>query len=126
MKLYSYPAAPNPRRLHVFMAEKGIDLPFELVDLTKGGQFDPAFVALNPMSTAPVLVTDEGTVLTQVVAICDYLEAVHPERTLLGRTPLEKGEIREWCTRIFNEGLMAVAEAFRNSNPNFEIGRAHV
>lgn len=119
MKLYSFPAAPNPRRLHIFMAEKGLDIPFEPVDLMKGGQFDPAFVALNPMSTVPVLVTDEGTVLTQVVAICDYLEAVHPEPALLGRTAVEKGEIREWSTRIFTEGLMSVAEAFRNSNPNF-------
>ena len=119
MKLYSYPAAPNPRRLHIFMAEKGLDIPFEPVDLMKGGQFDPAFVALNPMSTVPVLVTDDGTVLTQVVAICDYLEAVHPEPALLGRTAVEKGEIREWSTRIFTEGLMSVAEAFRNSNPNF-------
>ena len=119
MKLYSYPAAPNPRRLHIFMAEKGLDIPFEPVDLMKGGQFDPAFVALNPMSTVPVLVTDDGTVLTQVVAICDYLEAVHPEPALLGRSAVEKGEIREWCTRIFTEGLMSVAEAFRNSNPNF-------
>lgn len=119
MKLYSYPAAPNPRRLHIFMAEKGIEMPFEPIDLMKGGQFDPAFVALNPMSTVPVLVTDDGTVLTQVVAICDYLEALHPEPALLGRTALEKGEIREWSTRIFNEGVMAVAEAFRNSNPNF-------
>jgi glutathione S-transferase len=119
MKLYSYPAAPNPRRLHIFMAEKGIDIPFEPIDLMKGGQFDPAFVALNPMSTVPVLVTDDGTVLTQVVAICDYLEALHPEPALLGRTAVEKGEIREWSTRIFTEGLMSVAEAFRNSNPNF-------
>jgi glutathione S-transferase len=119
MKLYSYPAAPNPRRLHIFMAEKGIEMPFEPIDLMKGGQFDPSFVALNPMSTVPVLVTDDGTVLTQVVAICDYLEALHPEPALLGRTALEKGEIREWSTRIFNEGVMAVAEAFRNSNPNF-------
>ena len=119
MKLYSYPAAPNPRRLHIFMAEKGIEMPFEPIDLMNGGQFAPAFVALNPMSTVPVLVADDGTVLTQVVAICDYLEALHPERPLLGSSALEKGEIREWSTRIFNEGLMAVAEAFRNSNPNF-------
>jgi glutathione S-transferase len=119
MKLYSYPAAPNPRRLHIFMAEKDLDIPFEPVDLMNGGQFAPAFVALNPMSTVPVLVADDGTVLTQVVAICDYLEALHPERPLLGSSALEKGEIREWSTRIFNEGLMAVAEAFRNSNPNF-------
>ena len=119
MKLYSYPAAPNPRRLHIFMAEKGIEMPFEPIDLMNGGQFDPAFVALNPMSTVPVLVADDGTVLTQVVAICDYLEALHPGTPLLGRNALEKGEVREWTTRIFNEGVMAVAEVFRNSNPNF-------
>lgn len=119
MKLYSFPAAPNPRRLHIYLAEKGIELPFEAVDLMKGEQFGAAFLAVNPESTVPALVTDEGPVLTQVVAIIDYLEARYPANPLLGATPLEKGMIREWSTRIYAEGLASVAEAFRNGNPAF-------
>ena len=119
MKLYSYPPAPNPRRLHIFMGEKGISMPFETVDLMKGEQLMPAFAAINPILTVPVLVTDEGVTLTQVVAICDYLEARYPEQPLLGRTPVEKGEIREWSNRLLVEGLHAIAEVFRNGNPAF-------
>ena len=119
MKFYSYPAAPNPRRLHIFMAEKGIDIPWESVDLMKGEQFRPEFLAVNPGATVPALVTDEGEVLTQVVAICDYLEALYPAVPLMGSTPLEKGLVREWSTRMYQEGTLAVADVFRNTNPAF-------
>ena len=119
MKLYSFPAAPNPRRLHLFMAEKGIEIPMESVDLMKGEQFKPEFLALNPGATVPVLVTDEGECLSQVVAICDYLEALYPAPPLLGSSALEKGLVREWSNRMYSEGILAVAEVFRNVNPAF-------
>lgn len=117
--LYSYPQAPNPRRLHVFLAEKGLSIPTETVDLMKGEQHGEAFRRINPLRTVPLLVTDEGESLAQVVAICDYLEALHPEPPLLGTSPLEKALIREWCHRVFLEGFLPIAEVFRNSNPAF-------
>jgi len=120
MKLFTYPAAPNPRRLGIFMAEKGIEIPTQTVDLMKGEQHGEEFDRTNPLRTVPTLVTDEGEILAQVVAICEYLEALYPEPPLLGRTPLEKALIREWCHRIWNEGIGAIAEAFRNGNPAFE------
>lgn len=119
MKLYSYPPAPNPRRVHVFLAEKGLEIPVEPVDLMKGEQFAESYRAINPLLTVPALVTDEGVTLTQVCAIVDYLEALHPEPPLLGRTPLEKGQVREWCHRVFVEGMSAIADVFRNGNPAF-------
>ena len=119
MKLYTYPPAPNPRRLHIFMAEKGITIPSEHVDLMQREQLGEAYRAINPLGTVPALVTDEGVTLTQVVAICEYLEALHPLPPLLGRTPLEKAQIREWCHRIFMEGFAPIADAFRNGNPAF-------
>lgn len=119
MHLYTYPIAPNPRRLHIFMAEKDIEIPSTHVDLMKGEQFGEPLRSVNPLSTVPALVTDEGPVLTQVNAICDYLEARHPAPPLLGRTPIEKAEIREWCHRVFCEGLIPIAEVFRNGNPAF-------
>jgi glutathione S-transferase len=119
MKLYTYPPAPNPRRLDVFLAEKGLSIPSEPVDLMKGEQLSEAYRAVNPLCTVPALVTDEGVTLAQVSAICDYLEALHPEPALLGRTPIEKGQVREWCHRVFMEGLSAIADAFRNGNPAF-------
>lgn len=119
MLLYTYPPAPNPRRLHMFLAEKGIEIPQVQVDLMKGEQFKDPLKSVNPLCTVPALVTDEGTVLTQVCAICDYLEALHPAKPLLGRTPLEKAEVREWSHRIFLEGIMSIAEVFRNGNPAF-------
>lgn len=123
MQLYTFPPAPNPRRLQIFLAEKGISIPTQNVDLMKGEQHAETFRTINPLRTVPTLVTDEGETLAQVCAICDYLEGLHPEPPLLGRTALEKALIREWCHRIFNEGLGAVAEVFRNGNPAF-AGRA--
>ena len=109
MLLYTYPPAPNPRRLHIFMAEKGIEIPTVQVDLAKGEQFQEPLRSVNPSCTVPALLTEEGVVLAQVPAICDYLEALHPARPLLGRTPLEKALVREWTHRIFLEGLAAIA-----------------
>ncbi len=123
MKLYTYSPAPNPRRVRMFMAEKGIELPTEEVDLMERAQLSEAFRAINPSCTVPVLVTDDGVVFAQVTAICAYLEELYPEKPLLGRTPLERALVREWSHRIFVEGMMAIAEAFRNGNPAF-AGRA--
>jgi glutathione S-transferase len=101
------------------MAEKGITIPSEHVDLMQREQLGEAYRAINPLATVPALVTDEGVTLTQVVAICEYLEALYSAPPLLGRTPLEKAQIREWGHRIFMEGFAPIADAFRNGNPAF-------
>jgi glutathione S-transferase len=119
MKLYDYEQAPNPRRVRMFMAEKGIDIPVEQVDLGTRAQLNDDFVAINPFAAVPALETDDGEILTESTAICHYLEGLQPEPNLLGATPLEKAQIMMWDRRIELEFMAGIAEAFRNSNPNF-------
>jgi glutathione S-transferase len=119
MKLYDYAQAPNPRRVRIFIAEKGLDIPIEEVDLGTRAQLSPEFVALNPSAAVPALETDNGDVLTESTAICHYLEGLHPEPNLLGTTPLERAQIMMWDRRIEQDAMGAVAEAFRNSSPGF-------
>lgn len=120
MKLYDYKAAPNPRRVNIFLAEKGIEIEKQEVDLRNGGQFDPAYQAINPRCVVPALVLDDGTVLCEAAAICRYLEELNPEPALYGKTPLERANITMWEQRTLNDGLGAVAEAFRNRVSGFK------
>lgn len=117
MKFYDTPLAPNPRRVRVFMAEKGIDIPAIAIDLGKMEQKSEAFTAVNPRQRTPALELDDGTVLTESVAICRYLEALHPEPNLFGRTPLEIGLIEMWNRRAELNLLATVASAFRHLHP---------
>lgn len=120
MKLYDCATAPSPKRVRMFIAEKGIDVPVEQVDLRAGAQFEEAFRSINPRCTVPALALDDGSVLCDTRAITLYLEDLYPDPPLLGRTRLEKAKVEEWRTRIEQEGFMAVAEAFRNSAPGFK------
>lgn len=115
--LYDCATAPSPRRARILLAEKGVAHETVQVDLRSGEQLGEAYRRINPQCTVPALVTDEGAVLTDNAAIAAWLEARFPEPPLLGRTPLEKAEIAGWQWRIEFEGLMAVAEALRNSSP---------
>jgi glutathione S-transferase len=121
--LYDCATAPSPRRARIFLAEKGVAHDTVQVDLRSGEQLGEAFRRINPQCTVPALVTEEGAVLTDNAGIAAYLEARYPEPPLLGRTPLEKAEIAAWQWRIEFEGLMAIAEALRNSSPAM-AGRA--
>lgn len=121
--LYDCATAPSPRRARIFLAEKGIVHDTVQVDLRSGEQLGEAFRRINPQCTVPALVTAEGAVLTDNAGIAAYLEARYPEPPLLGRLPLEKAEIAAWQWRIEFEGLMAIAEALRNSSPAM-AGRA--
>jgi glutathione S-transferase len=121
--LYDCATAPSPRRARIFLAEKGVPHETVQVDLRSGEQLGEAFRRVNPQCTVPALVTEEGAVLTDNAGIAAYLEARHPEPPLLGRTPLDKAEIASWQWRVEFEGLMAVAEALRNSSPAM-AGRA--
>jgi glutathione S-transferase len=93
LKLYDSTRAPNPRRVRVFLAEKGISVPLVQVDMSKLEHKTAAFLAKNPSGKIPVLELDDGTCIGESVAICRYFEAVQPEPSLFGRTPVEIGRI---------------------------------
>jgi glutathione S-transferase len=120
MKLYDYPAAPNPRRVRVFLAEKGIEVPKVTVDITKSENRAAEYLAKNPMGGVPILELDDGTILAESVAICRYFEETKPEPNLMGRTPLEKAQIEMWNRRMELEVLMMTAGAFRNTHAFFK------
>lgn len=119
MKLYDYPQAPNPRRINIFLAEKGIEVERVPVDLTKGEQLEPAYRAKNPACDVPMLELDDGTCISQIRAICRYFEETHPQTPMLGRTPTEKALCEMWEHLAFMNGLLAVAEVFRNTAKGF-------
>ncbi|MBT8089172.1 MAG: glutathione S-transferase [Gammaproteobacteria bacterium] len=116
MKFYDCRTAPSPRRVRVFLAEKGIDLETVQVDLGSGEQFSDAFRKINPDCVVPVLELDSGRCISEVLAICSYLEEVHPEPALLGNTAEERAVVLMWNAKVEQQGLLAMAEAFRNSS----------
>jgi glutathione S-transferase len=115
--LYDCATAPSPRRARILLAEKGVAHETVQVDLRSGEQLGEAYRLINPQCTVPALRTDEGLLLTDNAAITAYLEARYPEPPLLGSSPEEKAEIASWQWRVEFEGLMAIAEALRNSAP---------
>ena len=119
MKYYDFALAPNPRRVRIFAAEKGITLESEQVNVREGEQFSDAFKAVNPNCSVPVLQLDDGTCLIETTAICRYLEEIQPEPALMGRDPKEKAVVEMWHKRCELEGISAVAEALRNTAPRF-------
>jgi len=123
MKFYDCTTAPSPRRVRIYLAEKGVDVDTCQVDLRNGEQFSDSFRAINPDCTVPVLVLDDGTVLSEVFAICQYLEAMHPEPPVLGRDATERALVTMWNAKIEQQGLGAIAEVFRNKSKGFK-GRA--
>jgi glutathione S-transferase len=119
MKLYVFPFAPNPKKALVYLKEKGLDVPLEQVDLMQGQNRTPEFLAKNPLGGLPVLELDDGSCLTESLAIIEYLEELHPEPPMLGRTPLERARVRE-LERIAEIGVMsAVGAVFQNTSPFF-------
>lgn len=120
MKFYDCASAPSSRRVRMFIAEKKIDIPVVEVDLGNREQDSPAFVALNPHRTVPVLELDDGTVFRSTHGICHYLEAIHPEPALMGRDAIERGQIADLDWRIEQDGLQAVGESFRNRSKGFK------
>jgi glutathione S-transferase len=117
MKLYDGGRAPNPRRVRIFLAEKGISLPLEPVDLGSLQQKSPDYTAINPMQRVPALELDDGTVLTESIAICRYFEELQPEPPLFGQGALEKAQVEMWNRRMEWHFLSLVSHVFRNSHP---------
>jgi glutathione S-transferase len=115
--LYDCATAPSPRRARILLAEKGVEYETVQVDLRNGEQLGEAYRKINPQCTVPALRTEEGLLLTDNAAIAAYLEARYPQPPLLGTTPQEKAEIASWNWRVEFEGLLAIAEAMRNSAP---------
>jgi glutathione S-transferase len=114
---YDCATAPSPRRARILLAEKAVPHDVVQIDLRQGEQMSDAFRQINPQCTVPALRLDEGLVLTDNAAIAAYIEAAYPQPPLLGRTPLEKAQVASWNWRVEFEGLMAIAEALRNSVP---------
>ncbi len=119
MKLYDCQLAPNPRRVRIFLAEKGLDIPKTEVSIIDGENLKPDYLAVNPRGLLPVLELDDGTRLDETVAICRYIEETHPEPCLMGRNALEKATTESWQRHMEFDGLMSAGEAFRNSFPAF-------
>lgn len=117
MIFYDCPTAPSPRRARIWLAEKNVPHEVINIDMTKAEQMSDEFRKINPACTVPVLITDDGTVLTQNAGIAAYLESAYPVPPLLGRTPEEKGLVAGWCAKIEMDGFLAIAEALRNSSP---------
>ena len=120
MKLYEYTQAPNPRRVRVFLAEKGIKVPYEQVDIATGKNRAPEFLKINPMGGLPVLELDDGTHLAESVAICRYFEALHPEPHLMGIDAKDAAIVEMWNRRMELEILGMTAGAFRNTTAFFK------
>lgn len=120
MKFYDYKAAPSPRRVRILMAEKGIEVDIEQVDLGIRAQFEEPYRTINPRCTVPALQLDDGTMLCDNASIARYFEEVYPDPPMLGRTPVEKALVAEWLARVEGEGLLGVAEALRNRSEFFK------
>ncbi len=120
MKLYDFSLAPNSRRVRVFLAEKGIDTPFASVNTRENEHFSAWFREKNSACTVPVLELDDGTCISESVAICRYFEEIQPEPTLFGTGATERALVEMWNRRAELEGQQAVAEIIRNSAPMFE------
>jgi glutathione S-transferase len=119
MKLYDSQGAPNPRRVRMFMAEKGISCENQQFNIVKGENLDPAFLAKSPRGMLPALELDDGTVIDETIAICRYFEETQPEPPLMGTDPKSKAIITSRERQMEFDGLLSAADAFRNSFPGF-------
>ncbi|CAN7518324.1 glutathione S-transferase [Mesorhizobium caraganae] len=117
MKLFDGGRAPNPRRVRVFLAEKGIEVPLVPVDMGAMGHKQEPVSSRNPLQRLPVLELDDGTILTESVAICRYFEELQPEPALFGQGALGKAKVEMWQRRMEFNLLSCVAQAFRHIHP---------
>src|SRR5271163_5003986 len=123
MTLYHSPDSPNSRRVRIFLAEKGLSIPFAPIDLARGEQHSEAYRAINTRRVVPTLVLEDGTAIGEVLAIWRYLEEAYPVTPLLGTTPKDKALVTMWERRAELEGFAAVMEGVRNAAPRLS-GRA--
>lgn len=117
MLLYDGGRAPNPRRVRIFLAEKGVEVPMKPVNMGELEHRSDEITSLNPLQRLPVLELDDGTILTESVAICRYFEALHPDPPLMGHDALDKAVVEMWNRRMELHLLATVANAFRHTHP---------
>jgi glutathione S-transferase len=122
MKLYDLAAGSNPRRVRIYLAEKGIEIPSQPVDMMKKENDQPEYRKINPFGKMPALELDDGTILTESMAICRYFEELNPEPPMFGRTPLEKAQVEMWNRRAELNVLIPIAMCFQHTS-DFWIGR---
>ena len=120
MKIYDFAFAPNPRRLRIFVAEKGLKIPIEQVDIFTGKNRTPEMLAKNPAGGLPVMELDDGTHLAESVAICRYLESLHPEPNMMGKDSREQADIEMWNRRVELGLFSAAGRAFQHTNELFK------
>ena len=117
MKIYDFVGAPNPKKLRMYLAEKGISVPMVQVNIVTGENRTSEFLKKNPLGGLPVLEFDDGSYLTESLAIIEYFEELHPTPPMIGTTPLERAHVRE-CERIADFGvLQRVGTIFQNTHP---------
>ncbi len=117
MKLYDSGRAPNPRRTRIFLAEKGISVPTEQVDMMAMQHKTPEYAAINPLQRMPALLLDDGTIITESIAICRYFEALQPQPPLFGVGAKEIALVEMWNRRCELNLLFTIAHVFRHSHP---------
>jgi glutathione S-transferase len=117
MKILQTQTAPNPRRVRIFLAEKGIAVPYEELDLMKGALKTPEFSKLNPLQRVPVLILDDGTPIAETIAICRYFEETQPKPALFGTGARDRAIVEMWNRRMEIHLLQCVAQAFRHLHP---------
>jgi glutathione S-transferase len=120
VKLYETRMAPNPRRVRIFLAEKGVEVPTVQIDLGKLEHREPAFLAKNPLGKVPVLELDDGRMLAESVAICRYFEGFHPDPPLMGVDAEDRAFVEMWNRRMESEIFGNIANCFRNTHDFFK------
>lgn len=122
MKLYNLKAGVNPRRVRIFLAEKGVDVELVDFDMDVGQHRQPDFMRKNPMATLPVLELPDGTILSESIAICRYVEETKPEPPLFGATTLERAQVEMWNRRMEHEILLPIINTFVHTH-DYWVGR---
>ncbi len=120
MKIYETKSAPNPRRVRMFLAEKGIDMDYVQVDIQKGENLSAEMRAKNPLGKIPILELDDGTCIAETDAICTYFEALHPEPSLMGSSALGKGTIAMWQRQVELALMLQVGMCFQHTTGYFK------
>ena len=120
MKLYDHPQAPNPRRVRIFLAEKGVEVPIETVDLMAGANLKSGYLAVNPAGTVPVLELDDGSRIAESAAICRYFETLRPDPPLMGTDARDRAIVEMRHRQVELNGIAPAGDMLRNGSPRFE------
>lgn len=120
MKIFETRTAPNPRRVRMFLAEKGIEMEYIEVDITAGENLTAEMRAKNPTTKIPFLELDNGTCIGESIAICRYFEEINPKNPLMGRTPLEKAQVEMWLRRVEFHFMLPIGMCFQHTSGYFK------